>query len=433
MILPNPQRHVVPTAVLTKSKLVPITTTRQVTTAVSPNNVTSPRPAKPVVTKPHSPPRRHINCITSPKACTFPPKVTVAEALMVNDVQGIQGNWSNPQHALKNKGVIDSGCSRHITGNMSYMSDFEEINGGYVVFGGNLKGGKISGKDAECIVLSLEFKLLDENQVLLRVPMENNMYNVDLKNIIPSGDLTCLFAKATLDESNLLHKWLGHINFKTMNKLVKGSGPTWLFDIDTLTKTMNYQPITVGNQTNPSVGVQEHFEALNTNGDAAFEVKEPEFEGRKPESEVYVSPSNSVQIKKHDDKTKRDAKGKSPVELSTGYRNLSAEFEDFSDNIINEVNAAGNLVPAVGAFIYGTIKEEVYVCQPLGFKDPDYPDKVYKVVKALYGLHQSPKACHDKYVAEILRKFGLTDGKSASTPIHTKKPLLEDPDGEDVD
>nr|GFC32776.1 putative ribonuclease H-like domain-containing protein [Tanacetum cinerariifolium] len=154
--------------------------------------------------------------------------------------------------------------------------------------------------------------------------------------------------------------------------------------------------------------------------------------------------------KKHDDKTKREAKGKSPVESYTGYRNLSGEFEDFSDDSINEVNAANSPVPAVGqistnntntfsaagpsntaeegidyeevfapvarieairfflayasfmgfmvyqmdvksAFLYGTIKEEVYVCQPLGFEDPDYPDKVYKVVKALYRLHQAPR------------------------------------------
>nr|GEV31997.1 putative ribonuclease H-like domain-containing protein [Tanacetum cinerariifolium] len=173
------------------------------------------------------------------------------------------------------------------------------------------------------------------------------------------------------------------------------------------------------------------------------------------------------------------------------------------------------------AFLYETIVEEVYVCQPPGFEDPDYPDKVYKVVKELYGLHQAPRAwyetlanyllengfqrgkidqtlfikrqkcdillvqiyvddiifgstnkdlckafeklmndkfqmssmrelkfflglqvkqkkdgifiSHDKYVAEILRRFGLTDGKSASTLIDTKKPLLKDPDGEDVD
>nr|GFB87669.1 ribonuclease H-like domain-containing protein [Tanacetum cinerariifolium] len=53
------------------------------------------------------------------------------------------------------------------------------------------------------------------------VPRKNNMYNVDLKNIIPKVELTCLFAKATSDESRLLHRRLGHLNFKTMNKLVK--------------------------------------------------------------------------------------------------------------------------------------------------------------------------------------------------------------------
>nr|GFB24314.1 putative ribonuclease H-like domain-containing protein [Tanacetum cinerariifolium] len=77
--------------------------------------------------------------------------------------------------------------------------------------------------DTKCAVLSSDFKLPDENHVLLRVPRENNMYSVDLKSIVPSGDLTCLFAKATLDESNLWHRRLGHINLRAMNKLVKGN------------------------------------------------------------------------------------------------------------------------------------------------------------------------------------------------------------------
>nr|GFA61466.1 ribonuclease H-like domain-containing protein [Tanacetum cinerariifolium] len=89
----------------------------------------------------------------------------------------------------------------------------------------------------------------------------------------------------------------------------KCSGPTWLFDIDTLTKTMNYQPVTARNQSNPSA-------------DVAFDEKEPEFDEKKPESEVNVSPSR--------------------------YRNLSVESEDFSDDSINEVSTAGTLVPAVG-------------------------------------------------------------------------------------
>nr|GFC22160.1 hypothetical protein [Tanacetum cinerariifolium] len=118
-----------------------------------------------------------------------------------------------------------------------------------------------------------------------------------------------------------------------------------------LSRTMNYQPVTAGNQTNPSAGFQDKFAAAkageeidqqyNTDDDAAFG-------GKEPESEVHVSLSSSAQIKKHDDKTKREAKGKSHVESSTGYRNLSVEFEDFFDDSINEVNAADSLVLAVG-------------------------------------------------------------------------------------
>nr|GEV48325.1 hypothetical protein [Tanacetum cinerariifolium] len=546
-----------------ESKLVPITAARPVTATVPKPHVTRPRLAKFVVTKPHLPPRRHINRSPSPKASNFSPKVTAVKV-----------PHGNPQHALKDKGFINSGCSRHVIENMSYLSNFEELNGGYVAFGGNPNGGKISGKgkirtgkldfDDVYFVKELKFNLFslpDENQVLLRVPKENNMYNVNIKNVVLSGDLTCLFAKATLDESNLWHRKLGHINFKTMNKLVKdplgkfngkvdegflvgysasskafrvfnsrtrivqetlhinflenkpnvaGSGPTWLFDIDTLTRTMNYQPVTAGIQSNPSAGVQEQHvtekvgeddvqqyvlfpvwssgstNPHNTNDDASFKVKKREFKGRKPESKVHVSPSSSAQSKKHDDKTKREAKGKSPVESLTGYRNLSAEFKDFSANSINEVNVVDSTVPVVGkistnntntfsavgpsnavdkledityyddkedvgaeadftnletsitvspisttivhkdhpvtqiightqeegidykevfapvarieairlflayayfmgfmvyqmdvksAFLYGTIKEEAYVCQPPGFEDPDYPDK----------------------------------------------------------
>nr|GEZ15904.1 ribonuclease H-like domain-containing protein [Tanacetum cinerariifolium] len=136
---------------------------------------------------------------------------------------------------------------------MSYLTDYEEINEGYVAYGGNLKGRKITGKgtiktgeldfenvyfvkelkfnlfsvsqmydkknsvllnDTECVVLSPDFKLTDENHFLLRVPRKNNMYSVDLKNINPKGGLTYLFAKATSDESRLWHRRLEHLKFK---------------------------------------------------------------------------------------------------------------------------------------------------------------------------------------------------------------------------
>nr|GEV65072.1 retrovirus-related Pol polyprotein from transposon TNT 1-94 [Tanacetum cinerariifolium] len=116
---------------------------------------------------------------------------------------------------------------------------------------------------------------------------------------------------------------------------IAGNGPTWLFDIDTLTKSMNYQPVIAGNQ--PNLSVDPH----NTDADTTFEVKEPE-------SKVYVSPSSSAKTKKHDDKTNKEAKGKSHVELSTGVRNLIEEFEDFFDNRINGVNVACIPVHVVG-------------------------------------------------------------------------------------
>ncbi|GJV63289.1 putative ribonuclease H-like domain-containing protein [Tanacetum coccineum] len=119
------------------------------------------------------------------------------------------------------------------------------------------------------------------------------------------------------------------------------------------------------------------------------------------------------------------------------------------------------------AFLYRKIDEEVYVSQPPGFVDPKYPKKVYKVVKAFYGLHQALRAWYatlstfllksgyrrgtinktlfikkdkndielvqDKYVAEILKKFDFASVKTASTPIETQKPLVKDEEASDVD
>nr|GEV28178.1 retrovirus-related Pol polyprotein from transposon TNT 1-94 [Tanacetum cinerariifolium] len=741
MLHPNPQRHMVPAVVLTQSTPVPITAVRTVSTVVPKLKVTRPRHDKTIATKPNSPIED-----TLPVAHPQKPVILLSELLL------FRLQWLM---------LLRETCPIYF--------DFEEINGGYVAFRGNPKGGKIFGKgkirtgqldfndvyfvkelkfnlfsvsqmcdkknsvlftDNECHVLSPEFKLPDASQVLLRVPWENNLYNVNLKNIVPSGDLTCLFVKATIDKSNLWHRRLGHINFKTINKLVKDnlvrglltkvfendntsvackkgkqhrafcktksdetspilktfitglenqvslkvkvirSGnrtkfknndlnqfcgmkgikrefsvprtpqkngiaerknralieaartmlaesllpiPFWAEAVNTacyvqnrdlVTKPHNKTPYELLHGRTPSIGFMRPFGCpvtiINTldslgkfNGkvDEGFLVgySEPEFDEKKPESEVNVSPSN--------------------------------KFEDYSEDSINEVNADGTLVPTVGqispnstntfsvagpsnasasptygkssstqtrsmarvakdqgglsqmfnddfhtcmfacflsqeepnrvhqalkdpswieamqeellqfkmqkvwvlvylsygkraigtkwvfrnkkdkrgivvrnkarlvaqghtqeegidyeevfapvarieairlflayasfmgfmvyqmdvksAFLYRTIEEEVYVCQPLGFEDLDHPDKVYKVVKALYGLHQAPRAWYKtlaNYLLENCFQRGkidqtlfikrLTDGKS---PIDTEKPLLKDPDGEDVD
>nr|GEX11195.1 ribonuclease H-like domain-containing protein [Tanacetum cinerariifolium] len=182
-------------------------------------------------------------------------------ALTSSESSSSSESEGNPQQKeYKEKGVIDSGCSRHMTGNKCYLTDFEIYDGGFVSFRdgksrisgkGKIKTGKLDFDDVyfckehkynmfsvsqmcdkknnvpftdtKCLVLSSNFKLFDESQVLLRVLRKDNIYSVDLKSVVPTGGLTCLFAKATLDESNLWHRRLGHINFKTMNKLVKGN------------------------------------------------------------------------------------------------------------------------------------------------------------------------------------------------------------------
>nr|GEW38867.1 hypothetical protein [Tanacetum cinerariifolium] len=589
-------------------------------------------------------------------------------------------------HALKDKGVIDSGGSRHMIGNMSYLSDFKEINGGYVAFGRNPKGGKISGKgkirigkldfndvyfvkelkfnlfsvsqmcdkknrvlftDTKCIVLYLKFKLPDENQVLFRVPRENNKLrhnNFKTMNKLVKGNLvrglpskvfennhTCVACKKGKQHrascktkpvssvSQPLQRSDNGIEFKNQdlnqfcrmngirmefsvprtpqqNRIAKRKNKTLIeatrtmladsllpipFYAETVknacyvqnrvlvTKPHNKTPYELLLGRTPSIGFMRPF------GYPVTILNTLDLLGGKPESEVHVSLSSSAKTKKHDHKTKREAKDKSLVELSTGCRNLSAKFEDYFDNSINEVNAADTPIPAIrqistnstntfsdvgpsntivsptlkkisyvdtsqypddpispipttrvhkdhhvtqiigdlssatqtrsmtrvvkdqghtqeegidyeqvfapvariaairlflayasfmgfmvyqmdvkSAFLYGTIKEEVYVCQPLGRVDDiifrstnkDLCNAFEKLMKdkfqmSLMGevilflglqVKQKPDGIfisQDKYVAKILRKFGLTDKKSASTPIDTEKPLLKDPNG----
>ncbi|GJZ13851.1 putative ribonuclease H-like domain-containing protein [Tanacetum coccineum] len=158
-----------------------------------------------------------------------------------------------------------------------------------------------------------------------------------------------------------------------------------------------------------------------------------------------------------------------PVAIIEAIR-LFLVYASFKDFVVYQMDVKS-------AFLYGKIKEEVYVCQPPGFEDPDFPDRVYKVENALYGLHQAPRAWYetlstylldngfqrgkidksffirrvksdillvqvlqvkqkeygifisqDKYVTEILKKFGFTNVKTASTPMETHKPLLKDAD-----
>ncbi|GJS78216.1 putative ribonuclease H-like domain-containing protein [Tanacetum coccineum] len=238
----NHQNQFVPKAVLTRTGKIPVNTTRTSDT----NTVNTAR---------HNF-NRHavpINAIG---------KLILTIALRTNfSKQKVNTAEDYPQRALQNKGIVDSGCSRHITRNKAYLAEYQDFNGGPVAFRGSkgyitgkgkIKTGKLDFEDAcfvkelqhfnlfsvsqmcdkknkvlftdsECLVLSPEFKLPDENQVFLRIPRQNNMYSFNLENIVPSGGLACLISKATIDESNKWHRRLGHVNFKNLNKLVKGN------------------------------------------------------------------------------------------------------------------------------------------------------------------------------------------------------------------
>nr|GEX28574.1 hypothetical protein [Tanacetum cinerariifolium] len=115
----------------------------------------------------------------------------------------------NSQNYFDDKGYWDSGCSRHMTGNISYLSDYEPFDGGYVSFGqggckitgkGTIKTGKLEFENMYFMKDLKDFKLIDDTNALLRIPRQHNMYSIDLNNIVPNKDLTCLVAKASADE-----------------------------------------------------------------------------------------------------------------------------------------------------------------------------------------------------------------------------------------
>ncbi|GJR60595.1 retrovirus-related pol polyprotein from transposon TNT 1-94 [Tanacetum coccineum] len=310
---PNAQRNMVPRAFLMKTGLKTFNTAKKVNTAHPKSTVFSAKSILRFSKIAQSTKRRPFQSKTTLSNKRFTHKVNTAKAQVVNTARPQAVNTARPQAvnttrpntvktARPNSAVVNvvrvnqanavkvsacwvwrptkpngasinlkkhnyinaqgrsNGCSRHMTGNIAYLSDFKEFDGGYVTFGGGAHGGRISGKgtlktdsldfedvyfvnelkfnlfsvsqmcdkknyvlftDTECLVLSPNFKLLDENQIPFKIPRKDNMYSFDMKNIVPKETLTCLVAKATSDESMLWHRRLGHINFKNINKLVK--------------------------------------------------------------------------------------------------------------------------------------------------------------------------------------------------------------------
>nr|GEV07940.1 copia protein [Tanacetum cinerariifolium] len=479
--------------------------------------------------------------------CNFHEKRTAKQAELAksrNKVIGQRENrpvWNNvqrddPHRALKDKGIIDSGCSNgRIIGkrkikacklNFEDVYYVEELKHYNLFFVSQMfeKKNKVLFTDTNCLVLSLDFKLPDKNQVLLKIPRRHNMHSFNLNNIDPSGDFACLFAKASIDKSNKWHRRLGHVNFKNLNKLVKGNLvrglPSKIFENDhtcVACQKGKQHKASLENQANKSICLNEANNSTSTqaNDDQSanseeIDLHEEHFvlpiciplsaagpsrafnDGELSYSDdpsmphlwdIYASPSEGIFTDlSYDDKgvvtdfnnletnvnvsptpttriqtihPKTQVLGdliKKAIRTKCVYRNkmdekgvvvrnkarLVAHGHRQEEGIdYNEVFAPMARIEAIriflafasymgfivyqmdvkSALLYGTIDEEVYVTQPPGFVDPKCPNKVYKVVKALYGLHQAPIACV----------------KTASTPIETQKPLVKDEEDADVD
>ncbi|GJW31682.1 putative ribonuclease H-like domain-containing protein [Tanacetum coccineum] len=523
----------VPRTVLLKSGLVSLNTARQVNTAHPKITMNSARPMTNLSKLAHSTvkPKAVVNA-ARPKAVVNAVKrdnvnVVKASACWVWKPKTKVLDHGNPQMDLQDKGVIDSGCSRHMTGNMSYLTDYEEIDGGYVAFGGNPKGGKITRKgtiktgnldfenvyfvrelkfnlfsvsqmcdkknsvlfnDTECIVLSPNFKLTDESHVLLKVPRKNNMYSVDLKNIVPKGgtkacDDACKASMETVPGKDyiLLPLWTADPPFSQSSKSSPNDGSKPSSDDG---KKVDENP---RKENDPNIPALEDIVYSDDDEDVGVEADMNNLDAFMPVSpipttrihkdhpvEQIIGDLNSAPQTRRMTKNLEEHGLFSSVQQRTNHKDfqnclfacfLSQEepkkvihalkdpswIEAMQEELLqfkgtcsldlvdlpknkgalalieegidyDEVFAPVARIKAIrlflayasfkdfvlymmdvkSAFLYGKIEEEVYVCQPPGFEDLNFPNRVYKVEKALYGLYQAPRAWYETLSTYLL-------------------------------
>ncbi|GKB39120.1 putative ribonuclease H-like domain-containing protein [Tanacetum coccineum] len=565
----NHQNKFVPSAVLTKFGRVPVSAAKQSslraaasTSAVKPVNIVTKRNQVNVLKsrtntfhKSHSPVRRLFYKSTAPNTRISNEKVNAVRVNGVNTVgqaavSAVEGKgvtavkasagcvWrpkvTNLNHVSKdNSGswiskrvnYIDPPCRlKHMTWNKDFLTDYQDIDGGFVAFGAGTRGARTMLADlllptifwaeavnTACYVL---------NRVLVTKPHNKTPYEliidrpssisfmrlfgcpvIILNTLDPLGkfdgkadegflvrySVNSKAFKVFNTETRKVEENL-HVNFLENKPNVAGQGPNWLFDIDSLTNSINYQPVTTGNQTDKNEGPQE------TNGDT----------GLKKNVDAGQSEEENSSDEKDKDDTTDDAAEKEATNQSDVVRKefeaqcnrqllqrnaTRASITNSFNTVSTPVNAAsasrtfGDVGPsfiplggsfpidrlisttwnlpllsvlfpqleytlfilkiqkvwtlvdlpygkkAIGtkwvyrnkkdergivvrnkarlmdvksAFLYGTIEDEVYVSQPLGFVDPKFPEKVYKVEKALYGLHQALRAWYETLSTYLL-------------------------------
>ncbi|GJY83759.1 putative ribonuclease H-like domain-containing protein [Tanacetum coccineum] len=269
-----------------------------------------------------------------------------------------------PQH--DDKGFVDSGCSRHMTGNITYLLDFKEFNGGYVAFGGGAYGGRITSKGT-------------------LKPIKDASYFDS-----PSKDVGNDEPKSTTDDQKQVEDGPDNESDEKDKS-----------DDDSSPKEVNIAGQHV-NTTSPKVNTGHLPKDMFIMG-ASHTLKATHVEFFSDEDKPEVDLGNILNSYTIEPISIAKALSDSSWVISNAERTsfalnstarLVAQGHRQEEGIdYEEVFAPVARIEAIRfAFLYETIEEDVYVTQPPGFKDPDHPDKVYKVTKALYGLHQAPKA-----------------------------------------
>ncbi|GKA35495.1 putative ribonuclease H-like domain-containing protein [Tanacetum coccineum] len=298
---------------------VSVNTARPINTTYPRPTVNSARTASNVFNRADAHVRRPFNKSTTNKNNNLKEKVntvkgnvtTVGPKAVVSNNKGNEANvvkasacwvWrprqkGNPQLELLEKGVIDSGFSRHMTGNKSHLSDYEEINGGFVAFGGNPKGGRITGKGKISTgienLIDLKVKVIRcDNEIEFKNKVMNQFCEMKGRKPVLSFIRPFGCPVTILNTSDHLGKFDGkadegffvgyytnckaysvfnsrtriveenlHVKFSKETPNIIRNGPNWLFDIDVITISMNYKPFVTRNQTNGNAGTKENIDA----------------------------------------------------------------------------------------------------------------------------------------------------------------------------
>ncbi|GKC25532.1 putative ribonuclease H-like domain-containing protein [Tanacetum coccineum] len=338
------------------------------------------------------------------------------------------------------KGFVDSGCSRHMTENIAHLLDFKEFDGGYVTFGGGAYGGRITGTISNdsastsekisqyCIVMPIwkdtsyfdshtkdvengEPKTADDAQKQVEDSPNNenakqDKFKDDSINTASSNEQDSLEDEPEVDLGNITNSYIVPT---TPNTRIHKDHPidNVIGDVKSTVQTRRMTKPTSEQGLNQQTFLKLYLILVDLpSGKRAIGTKWV-FRNKKDERGIVIRNKARLVAQGHRQEEGIDYEEVfAPVARIEAIR-LFLAYASFMGFLVYQMDVKS-------AFLYGTIEEEVYVTQPPGFKDPDHPDKVYKVVKALYGLHQAPRAWYET-LANYLLSNGFKRGKIDQT------------------